>query len=192
MHDPIAIELDEDERWVVFRRTAREQRGEFARDLMQLPPGFTLPDVLEASLATGLVIAKNSGLLLDSKTGCNDLAKSIDAILGCFKAPGKPTPRLARVVKQIRAGFDVEDSLPLWSYAWLDLVVREDIADAARESVDPWGSDRLELELASLRDRRVAEALQIHRGRTSAAGEHRLSKSKRSRAGDRKRKGKTG
>jgi hypothetical protein len=191
MHDPIAIELDEDERWVVFRRTRREQRGDFARDLMQLPPGFTLPDVLEAALATGLVVAKNSSLFLDAKTGCNDLARYIDAMLGYFQAPEIPAPRLARVVKQIRRQFEV-DQLPLWSYAWLDLVVREEIAEAARENVDPWGADRLELEFAALRDRRVGEVLEAHQARLEAAGEHRLAKSKRSRTAQRKRKGKTG
>jgi hypothetical protein len=191
MHDPIAIELDEDERWVVFRRTRREQRGEFARDLMQLPPGFTLPDVLEAALATGLVVAKNSSLFLDAKTGCNDLAKYIDAMLSYFQAPEKPAPRLARVVKQIRRQFDA-DELPLWSFAWLDLVVREDIAEAARENVDPWGADRLELEFAAVRDGRVAEAIDAYRARSEAPGERRLAKSKRSRTGERKRKGKTG
>jgi hypothetical protein len=190
MHDPIAIELDEDERWVVFRRTRREQRGEFARDLIQLPPGFTLPDVLEAALATGLVTRKNSSLFLDARTGCNALAGYIDAMLGYFKAPGKPSPRLSRLAEQIRDGFEVDDSLPLWGFAWLDLIVREDIADAARENVDPWSADRLELEYATLRDRRVAEVLESHRSRTS--GEGRLAKSKRSRTGERKRKGKTG
>jgi hypothetical protein len=189
MHDPIAIELDEDERWVVFRRTAREQRGEFARDLMQLPPGFTLPDVFEAALATGLVVAKNSALFLEAKTGCNALAEYVDGMLAYFASPGKPTPRLARAIKQIREGFEAPESLPLLSFAWLDLIVREDIAEAAREKVDPWGLDRLELELAALRDRRVAEVLEAHAART--AGEGRLAKSKRSRSG-RKGKGKTG
>jgi hypothetical protein len=190
MHDPIAIELDEDERWVVFRRTRREQRGEFARDLMQLPPGFTLPDVLEAALATGLVVRKNSSLLLEATTGCNAMAGYIDAMLGYFATPRKPSRRLARIANQVREVFDVDDSLPLWSFAWLDLIVREDIADAAREKVDPWGADRLELEIAALRDRRVAEMMEAHHRGT--IGGERLAKSKRSRTGERKRKGKTG
>jgi hypothetical protein len=191
MHDPIAIELDEDERWVVFRRTRREQRGEFARDLMQLPPGFTLPDVFEAALATGLVVRKKSSLFLEATTGCNALASYIDAMLAYFTAPGKPSRGLARIVEQVREGFEVDESLPLWSFAWLDLIVREEIAEAAREQVDPWGADRLKLEFAAIRDRRVTEVVEVHRMRTETE-ERRLAKSERARGGVRKRKGKTG
>jgi hypothetical protein len=191
MHDPIAIELDEDERWVVFRRTRREQRGEFARDLMQLPPGFTLPDVLEAALATGLVTRKKSALLLEATTGCNALASYIDAMLGYFAAPGKPSRRLARIVELVREGYELEESLPLWSFAWLDVIVREEIAEAAREQVDPWGADRLELEFTAIRDRRVADVLEVDQRRTGAE-ELRLAKSKRTRRQVRKGKGKTG
>jgi hypothetical protein len=158
---------------------------------MQLPPGFTLPDVFEAALATGLVTRKKSALLLEATTGCSTLAGYIDAMLGYFAAPGKPSRRLSRIAEQVRQVYSLDDSPPLWSFAWLDVIVREEIAEAAREQVDPWGADRLELEFAAMRDRRVVEVMEVHRGR-SGADELRLAKSKRKRGSERKGKGKTG
>ena len=79
---------------------------------------------------------------------------------------------------------------PLWSFAWLDLIVRDEIADAARSEADPWVSDRLELNLAKLRDRRLKQVLQVHRSR--AAGELKLAKSARKRPSKRKPQDRTG
>jgi hypothetical protein len=170
MHDPIAIELDDDGKWIVFRRTQREQSGDFARGLLELPPRFTLADVCEAALATGLVVAKNNQFFLDAATGCKALAVYIDGILGYFEAAGSPGPALARVIQEIHDHFDLDQDLPLWCYAWLDLVVHDDIAEAARSESQPWRMDRLVLELAALRDRRVTEVIEAHRAQAAGGG----------------------
>lgn len=168
MHDPIAIELD-DGKWVVFRRTQREQSGDYARGLLELPPRFTLADVCQAALASGLVVEKNNQFFLDAATGCKALADYIDGILEYFESAGTPGLELKRVIQEVHDHFDVDENMPLWCYAWLDLIVREDIAEAARGQAQPWRMDRLVLELAALRDRRVNEAIDAQRARSAGA-----------------------
>jgi hypothetical protein len=191
MHDPIAMELDEDGKWIVFRRTHREQGGDFARGLLELPPRYTLADVSAAARATGLVVARNDDFLLDATTGCNALANYIDRLFGYFEKPGKPAADLKRVIEQVRRRFEVEDDLPLWSYAWLDLIVRDDLADAARSEADPWAADELTLDVAKVRNRRLKEVLEVHR-RMTTAGEKKLAKSGRTRTRKTKRQDRTG
>ena len=191
MHDPIAMELDEDGKWVVFRRTHREQGGDFARGLVEIPPRYTLADVSAAALATGLVVARNDHFLLDATTGCNALASYIDRLFGYFEKPGKPGPELKRVIEQVRERFEVDETLPLWSFAWLDLIVRDDLADAARSEADPWAADKVTLDLAKVRDRRLEQVLAAHR-QAASPGELKQAKSRRTRTGRKKRQDKTG
>lgn len=190
MHDPIAIELDEDGKWVVFRRIKREQRGDYARGLLELPPRFTLADVSQAALASGLVVAKKKQFLIETTTGCNALASYIDRMLAYLEDPLTPGRELERVIEQVRERFEAPEELSLWSYAWLDLIIRDDLADAARDA-DPWGADQLTLDLAKIRDRRLEEVLEIH-GRITSAGKKQLAKSGRQRTRKAKRQDKTG
>jgi hypothetical protein len=187
MHDPIAIELDDEGKWIVFRRTQREQRGDFARGLLELPPRFTLADVYEAALATGLVISRNRELFCSATTGCNALARYTDEMLGYFDRPGRPGTRLKRILRQLDDHFELEEALEPVRVAWLDVILREDIADAARSEVDPWGTDRLVIELERLRDRRIREAVEAQR-QSATGAEYKLAKSQRTRSSQKRRK----
>jgi hypothetical protein len=191
MHDPIAIELDDDGKWIVFRRTLCEQNGDYARGLLGLPLRFTLADVCEAALATGLVVERNHQLFLDAATGCKTLAVYIDRMLGYFDRSDSPGKELERVIQHVRSRFDAEETLSLWCFAWLDLIVREDIADAARNEADPWRTDRLDLDIAKARDRRVGQVMESRRQQSAATGRL-LATSERSRRGDNQPNEKTG
>jgi len=157
-HERIMIDAD-DGGWVRFTRS-HGFGGRNSHDSLEIPPGFTLDDILAATDATGWVVERRGERWIQEHTGCDQLARTVEQMLSYFDHPDVPNGELRGVKDQIDACFgdavdDVE--IPLWAYAWLDLVLREDLADAARSASAPWKHDRLMIDVGKLRDARIRE-----------------------------------
>jgi hypothetical protein len=68
-------------------------------------------------------------------------------------------------------------AMSLWSYAWLDLIVREDIADAARSHEDLWTREAVILDARSTIRRRIDELRQRAADFRDAAATRRMAPS---------------
>lgn len=160
LHDRLFIEFDEDTRWVSLRTESRS--GLVESDGFELPAGFSLRDVQDSLLATGFVAEVDGDLMLPAQTGCQALRHMIGEIFSYFSASNQPTSRLLRTKQSVddyllNRGTAV--TLPLWAYAWLDMTVREDLADEARSVQDLWITPDVTLEIQKHREQRVAEVL---------------------------------
>ncbi|HVC93924.1 MAG TPA: hypothetical protein VND64_09545 [Pirellulales bacterium] len=157
-HERIMIDAD-DGGWVRFTRS-HGFGGRDSRDSLEIPPGFTLDDILAAIDATGWIVERHGERCIQDQIGCDQLVRTVEQMLSYFDRPDGPNGALLVIKDQIDACFgDAVDDLeiPLWAYAWLDLVLREDLADAARSASMPWKNERLMIDVSKLRDARIRE-----------------------------------
>ncbi|MHC4404912.1 MAG: hypothetical protein ACYTG0_35140 [Planctomycetota bacterium] len=182
--DRLTIEFDGDDGWVAFR-TAREPGGESSARLFKLPDGFTPHHVLAAAVATGWVFERSGQYWIDSRITCKLLVDYLDEMFEYFKAPGEAGSRLDRVKQQIDdclADDDDRPALSMWTYAWLDLALRDDVADEARNTDGLWRKPSLTLDLDRHRESRLQEVLRRHAAPPEAR-EVRMAPSSRARRG---------
>ncbi len=146
---PLDLRYDRDERsvWIEFQAD-----GALVKDLVRLRAGFELQHVREALLATGLV-QRGDRLLLISDDPDLQLGALVEQIFSYFELPERPRV----TVQQVQAAVHVlvepraADPIPLWAYAWLDISVREELADSARAASRIWSDAELVLPLEQLR-----------------------------------------
>jgi hypothetical protein len=157
-HELITIG-DEGDGWVRFTRA--HGTGHHSHDSMQVPPGFTLVHVLAAVEATGWVAERNGHQRIHDRIGCDQLVRMVEGMLSYFDRPGEPGEALLEIKRQVdgRLGerSDGEGEWPLLAYAWLDLILREDVADIARSAESLWSHDSLTVDVRFLRDERLRE-----------------------------------
>ncbi|HEV3004970.1 MAG TPA: hypothetical protein VGX78_10940 [Pirellulales bacterium] len=158
--EPIVIE--EDGGWVRFTRL----HGDGSRpsqDSLELPCGFTLEHVLAAVDATPWVVERHGERRIQGNIGCDRLAQTVAQMFSYFDRPDQPSDELLNIRDHVASRFpdtgEDDTEIPLWAYAWLDLAVREDLADAARSAGTLWNQDRLTIDVAGLRDQRIRELL---------------------------------
>lgn len=167
------IERDNTDGWIKLR----EEGG--AEAWVEPRRGFALNDLRAALLATPLVAECGGELFLQGAADCRTVAELVDAMQEYFLAPGKPGERLCQVQSAVES---MLDTAPLrvtpWAFAWLDLAVREDLADEARGNEEIWSSGEIVLRAAEIRRRRVDEL--AHRF-ALAHGEPRMAASQRTR-----------
>ncbi|HUY36027.1 MAG TPA: hypothetical protein VMV69_25030 [Pirellulales bacterium] len=157
-YEPILIEPD-DCGWIRFTRP-RGYGGAHSRDSLEIRPGFTLEHVLAAVDATGWVVERNGERRIQDHIGCDRLARIVAEMLSYFDGPDEPNDVLRGVKEQIDSCFDAAhdgSGIPLWACAWLDLVLRDDVADAARSANTAWNADLLTIDVGKLRDERIRE-----------------------------------
>jgi hypothetical protein len=153
-YERIVIEAD-DGGWVRFKRP-RGYGDRHSQDSLEIRPGFTFEHVLAAVDATGWVVERNGERRIQEHIGCDQLARIVGEMLSYFDRPDEPNDVLRAIKDQVAARLGDDDAdIPLWAYAWLDLVLREEVADAARSASTLWQQDHLTIEVGQLRDERV-------------------------------------
>ncbi len=181
--DKLWVSCDDDDGWVTFHK--KSSFGELRTGSIQLYGEFTIDHVHEALSATGLVDRRDDGYVADSSVDCQALCDLVEEMFRYFKAPGAPGEDLVRVQKAVQEYDDaqeVDTEIPLWAYAWLDLNVRNEIADEARGAKDIWSDRQLTIDLEGRCDRHVTELIaRYSRSTRSSAGTGRMAPSSRQR-----------
>ena len=169
----LTLESDEDDRsvWLITESTS----GIRQKEIVWLREGFGLDDVREAITATGWVQQDGDELRFtsagDSLCG-RTISDVLEDIFGYFNAPGNPTDELREVqsaVTEYEAMRESKLDIPLYAYAWLDMTVREDLADEARSARDLWATSTVAIDLARNRERRVEELFSRYSQREARA-----------------------
>ncbi len=157
-YERIMIDADVDG-WVRFTRTHGFGAGN-SHDSLEIPPGFVFDDILAAIDATGWVVERGGERWIQDHIGCDQLVRTVERMLSYFTRSDEATDELRDIKDQVDARLkDAVDEveIPLWACAWLDVVLREDLADAARSASAPWEHDRLTIDVGKLRDTRIRE-----------------------------------
>lgn len=157
--EQLQLQYDQDDHavWLVVSRVGA---GRPDQELLRLREGFGLEQVRQALLATGWVHQHDDDLWL--KYGL-DLAVVQDVaqrMLDYFETPAEPRSMLLEVQAAVEAYDAVQQDevhIPLIAYAWLDIMVREDLADEARSAKRIWTDPALVIEIESHSRRRVDE-----------------------------------
>ncbi len=127
-----------------------------------LREGFSLADLHTAIVATGWARVEDQHYRLDCNVRVDFLVDVLGNMLNLFEAPQQPSLQL-QVVRTALAehqnSFCSDIAIPDWALAWLDVIVREDIADEARCSAQIWSQANLSVECLSHRERRIKELL---------------------------------
>jgi hypothetical protein len=134
--------------------------GQNSHDSLEIPPGFAFDDILAAIDATGWVVEQAGERWIQDHIVCDQLVQTVERMLSYFSRSDAASDELRGIKDEIDAYFaDAVDDMqiPLWAYAWLDIVLREDLADAARTAGAPWKDDRLMIDVGQLRDARTRE-----------------------------------
>ena len=136
--------------------------GAAASERIALHEDFRLADVEAALLCTGCVAPQGEHWQFHSDIRLKSLRDLLEQMLGYFQAPGVPGSELLAVhaaVADYAAKRDLRPHIPWLAYAWLDCMVRDDLADEARSAGQIWSRDSLEVDCAAVRERRVSELL---------------------------------
>lgn len=158
LSDQLTIGYDDSDGWVTFDK--KSPYGNVDTDCFQLRNRFTIDHVHQAVLATGWVERRSEGYAADSNVRCKDLRETVEEMFFYFDGPERPSSRLLQIKEAVGKYSIVQDAnldIPLWAYAWLDLMVRDDIADQARCVEDIWSNRQLVVNLESHCDRHVRE-----------------------------------
>jgi hypothetical protein len=165
--DPLKLEQDPDEP-VVWLVAGSPACGGQDRGQVQLRDGFEVQQVRAALLATDSVDEQQGTLRLTEPTSCAALAELAERMLDYFETPTQPRPRLQEVQSAVeqqtsRPG----DAMPLMALAWLDIIVREDLADVARGAAGIWTDRQLLIETEPHCHRRLEEVRQRYARRAA-------------------------
>jgi hypothetical protein len=158
--DRLLIEFGEDDDWVRLRREVR--RGPDDEALFELPPAFSREDVRIALLATGQVSERDAELVLAADGNCRSLSRLMGEMFSYFDSSEQPSAQLREVqaaVSEYGLTPATCPAMPLWALAWLDLVVREDLADDARSREGIWSDPDFVVHVEPHCRRRVDELL---------------------------------
>lgn len=177
----LVIEFDEDDDWVKLRRESSEAGDEA---LFQLAPGFSLDDIRTALLATGEVREHGSDLVAAQDASCRRLGKLIGEMFTYFDGPDRPSSEL-REIQAAVADYGLTSAtcpaIPLWALAWLDLAVREDLADDARSRGGIWSNPDFVVHAEAHCRHRVGELLQRYNEPAAPIPAGRMASSDRTR-----------
>ncbi len=133
-----------DDGWIRFSCPDRLWAGESANSLLQPKRGFDLDSILTAVFATGWTELRDGQWRILSSQNCRDLVCLLDEMLEYFDGPQQPHPEVLQIQEQVDALLADDPhagaafNLTLWHYARLDLLLRENLADAARSLDGIW------------------------------------------------------
>jgi len=137
-----------------------------------LREGFSIEFLREALLATGWVRSDGDQFRLTSHVRTEFLCDVLSDMLNLFDAPDQPSRELRDVAAAV-ANYQIElgsaIDVPLLALAWLDAMVREDIADEARSALRTWSKESIPVECQAHRERRMKELLQRYAAAEPAA-----------------------
>jgi hypothetical protein len=174
-----------DDGWVRFHCPSA-----FAADrsgtLFQLPAGFTFDDILNAVQATGWVVVRNGELRIQDHVGCRRLVQLLEQMCSYFERSGNPSRKLLSIQQQVLSHFeDAEEigpRIPFWAFAWLDLMLREDVAEEASSADCLWTTSGFSLDVKRLRARQI-QALYERYSASESNASPRITQSARVRSG---------
>jgi hypothetical protein len=156
----LSLEYDEDDRAVWL--TVESPYGIQQRQAIWLRDEFALEHVQAAILATGRASQNDGEYRLSSDIRCEQLCAIVESILDLFDAPDVPS----RQLQDLQTALAEQDIIPsantdisLYALAWLDVMVREDLADAARGATDIWRKSEISIDVETHCQRRVTELL---------------------------------
>ncbi len=182
MHHTLSIELDE-HGWAWLRCRTSDQVEEHG---FALRAGFDVYHVWEAVLATGWVARQADGYELAGTITCGQLRDVTAEMFAHFTRPEEPGPQLRHIARRL-AALDLDPPLPAdlswWALAWLDVMLREDLADAARSAEAIWSDNILTLDIAERRTQRWMEVMARYAAAEPPATGGRMSASYRARRG---------
>jgi hypothetical protein len=159
LDDKLTLIYDEPFRLAVLQlASAPSQQGS-----LLLRAGFSVEFLREAILATGWVRADGEHFRLTSQVRIEFLCDVLADMLQLFDTPDEPSREL-RDIEMAVAAYQREVgsaiAIPLLALAWLDAIVREDLADEARSAVHVWSAEHLAVECEAHRQRRMKELVQ--------------------------------
>jgi hypothetical protein len=152
--------------------------GELCRtmpQLLRLRAGQDEAFVREAILTTGLVGEQQGELVVKDDLSLSVLLNIVGKMLDYFHAAGEPTDELVEVQRVVdRLYLEEGITLPWLAHAWLDVMVRESLANDVRDAADIWTSPKIKVDAERHCERFVQEAL-ARFGNTTAASRPRMS-----------------
>lgn len=125
-----------------------------------LPHGFELEDIREALLASNYVRESGETFRLAEHVGAEYLSEMVSAMLAQFDSPGVPGDSLLQlqtIVDDYQSGTGSSVDVPWMAIAWLDFVVRQDIAEESRDSDEIWSKPKFVVDTKSHKERRLAQ-----------------------------------
>ena len=177
--EQLQLQYDQDDHavWLVVNRVGA---GRPEQELLRLREGFGLEQVRQALLATGWVHQHGDDQWLKYGLDLGVVQDVAQRMLDYFETPAEPRSVLLEVQAAVEAYDVVQQSditIPLIAYAWLDIMIREDLADEARSAKRIWTDPKLVIELEPHCSRRVDELCKRYASRASM----RMAPSKRTR-----------
>lgn len=160
----LSLELDEDDHevWLI----TESPNGKEHRDNVRLRESFNLDDVRGAVLATGWVSQDGDELrftkAFDNRPFDRTLSDLVEDMFSYFNSPDDLTDELLEVqlaVTEYEGMGEPRLDIPPYAYAWLDIMLREDIADEARSSKNIWAKSEVTIELDRSRAHWIEELL---------------------------------
>lgn len=157
-YDRLIIEPSDDG-WVRFTCPDRLWSWDSAIDSLELPAGFSVPQILEALVSTGWVRESEGQWSLQSSKSVRDMVQLLDDMLSYFYGPNEPSPDLLQIKFQIDTHLNDDLDLlgshtfSIWNYARLDLLLREKLAEAARTLDAIWEQDAGKIDLRCIREK---------------------------------------
>ncbi len=181
MHrDKLRIEIAEDDGWVKLH--AFVPGGVEEEAWIELHRGYSLADVRSALLATPWVTEAGEELCLDSGISCRALGDFVTEMFAYFDGPHQPGRQLLQVKQAVEQSYldqESQTAISLWAYAWLDLAVRDDLADDARSLENVWASADVVIHAQTHCRRRVEELLHRNLPTESTEASPRMAPSSR-------------
>ena len=143
-YDKLTVRFDDSDDWVILESIALDGKV-IDQGSCELPTGFTLEQVESALLATGWVERRDSGYVLVDEIACQSFADTLAEMLRYVDASGAPSAKLGdvRAAAEHYLEAQVLQHIPLWALAWLDVMVRGDVADAARSVENLWSQPQV-------------------------------------------------
>ena len=135
--------------WLIGRSEGLELERSFPINSGVFAPG----DLEDVALATGWVQRERDQLRLRSDVSPAQLAEVVEEILTYFDAPDVPCSNVLSVKEAVGEYSIVQESsieIPLFAYAWVDVCVRDEIADLARNEVDVWAAEQPSVDCESI------------------------------------------
>lgn len=159
LDDKLTLIYDEPFRLAVLQLAAAPpQQGS-----LLLREGFSVEFLRAALLATGWVRSEGDQFRLTAQVRIEFLCDVLTDMIGLFETAEEPSRELREIEAAVAAYQEQVGSAiaisPL-ALAWLDVIVREDLADEARSAVRIWDAENIAVECEAHRQRRIKELLQ--------------------------------
>lgn len=151
---PLHIELEQ--HWVTFRKAGAGN----AILGFRLDNQMNMDDVVAAACATGWVVCHDGRYWVGDSVDCEALSEYVNEMLFYFVRSGEPRKELLRLVDPITRYWNESrqrQALSLWACAYLDLAVREDLAEQTSQVENLWCEPFVELEVERHCRRRVEQ-----------------------------------